>query len=423
MSATGELVLASLWLARDARREQALARAAAAVDDWPAALLALEAHGVLGLARRNLALAGATLPPAVATELEERHARHLRIEAGFRLTLERFLAAAEARGVAVTLLKGAALVLDPYGPGALRMQGDLDLLVAPADVPAALAAARAIGLGQPAGALPTWWYRRAHFHLKLVPDDPWQRELELHWHLHPESALFAVRLEALHARRARIEVAGLPAWTLERVDRWLHLVTHLARHASLAGVGRATLVRWAGDPHAPLRVKWLLDLAAELERGGLLPQALVERAGEWNARAELAQGLALLRAIDLDDTAAEIVRAALELLPAGAPPPAGDAPEQRARPLAGFDLRASALRAFPAWLWPPRERFAGLARGRPRALARLAHAGHVLLRTALVLGATPLAWLGRTRRWSGLRPGPEDVLDLAVRARALDRAG
>jgi len=417
MSAAGELVLASLWLAHDARRAAELARAATRVDDWSAALLALEAHGVLGLARRNLGLAGVELPPAVAAELAARHAVHRKLELAFRLTLERFLAAAHARGVEVTLLKGASLALDLYGPGALRMQGDLDLLVAPADVPAALAAARAIGLGQPAGALPTWWYRLAHFHLKLVPDDPWQRELELHWQLHPESALLAVRPADLRARRERVELAGLPAWTLARLDRWLHLVTHLARHAPLAGVERATLVRWAGDPEAPLRMKWLLDLGAELARGGLAPEALVARAGEWNARPELTHALVLLR----DALGLEPARAALALCPE--PPRAASAAERRrAAPIEGLDLRAEALRSFPAWLWPPAARFAALARGRAPVLARATHVGRVLARTLLVLVTTPLAWLLRRRRWSGTRPAAEEVLDLAARVRRLDRA-
>jgi hypothetical protein len=63
LAATGELVLAALYLAPSEARARALAAAAGASElDWDAVLVALEAHGVLGLALRNLERAGARLP-------------------------------------------------------------------------------------------------------------------------------------------------------------------------------------------------------------------------------------------------------------------------------------------------------------------------------------------------------------------------
>lgn len=416
MTPAGELVLATLWLARDRAREERLARAAAAVRDWPAALAALEAHGVLGLAHRNLAWAGAELPAEAARALAARQAVLRRIELGFRLTLERYLAATRVRGVAVTLLKGAALAQDLYGPG-LRASGDLDLLVAPEDVPAAVEAALAIGLGEPRGALPEWWYRRFHFHRKFTAEDAWQRELELHWHLHHESALLAVRLEELLARRVRVE-SGLAAWTLEPLDRYLHLVTHLARHVELARLAPEELARQCADPRAPLRAKWLLDLRAELEQRRFTPAALLERAREWNATEELDAVLDVLLGLGLESEAERLAHAVRAELAPGRPR-AGRA--QRNAPLPGLDLRASNLRLVPRWLWPPTPRLAGLARGSARARTRREQFAGALGQLLPALVLTPAAWLLRRRRWSGRGLAPDELLGLVAHARGLEK--
>jgi hypothetical protein len=128
-SESGELALAALYLSPTPEREAELRRAAAALGDWDPALAALEAHGILGLARANLERAGAPVPQAAAARLRARAAAMHAIGLGFRLTLERFLAEAGRAGVEVTLLKGAALALDLYPAPGLRTQADLDLLV------------------------------------------------------------------------------------------------------------------------------------------------------------------------------------------------------------------------------------------------------------------------------------------------------
>lgn len=425
----GRLVLAALHLEPTRARDAELRRAATELDDWDAALAALEAHGILGLAQRNLARVAAPLPPPVAARLAQRAESMRALALGFRLTLERFLAEAARIGLRVTLLKGASLALDLYPRDGLRSQGDLDLLVAREDVPAAVGAARRIGLRRPVAALPVWWYRLAHFHLKLVPVDGLQRELELHWHLHPPTRLYALRLADLHARARTLELAGCRVWTLDPLDRLLHLVTHLARHAPVWGAGRATLADWAADPHAPLRLKWLLDIAAEIERRHLEfePALLALRAAEWNAETELALTLAWLRtALELASEAEAWIVRALAVLPAQPTSAATPVRREHEAPLAGLDLRASALADLPRWVWPPPAR---LAQGGHDAgfLRRLKHAGGVLLRLVGLGLALPVAVLARAGEpaWSRLQPkvqlGPEDTLALAVRARELAR--
>jgi hypothetical protein len=445
LAATGELVLAALYLAPSEARARALAAAAGASElDWDAVLVALEAHGVLGLALRNLERAGARLPERAHLDLRARAEVMRALEVGFRLTLERFLAAAARRGIEVTLLKGASLAQDLYPPGGLRMQGDLDLLVAPGDVSGAIAAARAIGLDLPPRAFPAWWHRLAHFHLKLVPADPLQRELELHWHLHPEAALHTVRLEDLRARRRPLELtgelAGVRAWTLDPLDRLLHLATHLVRHAPHAmdaqgaglhapdapatGRDRAALAAIATEPTHPLRLKWLLDVRSEVEarHGELDAAALATRAVEWSAEHALVAVLAAAEALGFAPPAAAWVarvRAALPAL-ARAPRVSPRIAEKGARPLPGLDARASALAAFPRWAVPPREYLARTGGASPA--ARGAHATRVLARAALVALATPPAWLASRLRGSPRRAGPDATLELAAAAHRLTRA-
>lgn len=428
--ATGELVLATLYLASTEEREAELRRAARAEVDWPLALVALEAHGILGLALRNLERAGAALPPDVERRLQERAAAMRAIELGFRLTLERFLGEAQRAGVEVTLLKGASLALDLYPQPGLRSQGDLDLLVRPEHALRAVAAARRIGLDLPPRALPAWWYRLAHFHLKLVPADGLQRELELHWHLHPHAQLYTVRLADLEARRRPVVLAGVRAWTLDPLDRLLHIVTHLTRHCPLGMLERETLLAWACDPRVPLRLKWLLDVRAEIEHrhAELAPAEPARRAAEWNAEGELAAVLAWLREhLGFAGGARAWVEHVLAALQPMSPDRPGRRPA-RDRALPALDLRPSALLAFPRWVLPPRAYFGRLSGIGPVPVARRArHAARVLLRGALVLAATPFAWLAslarRTfRRSRGRTLAADELLELAARARQLARA-
>jgi hypothetical protein len=349
------------------------------------------------------------------------------LELGSRLTLERFLGACRSKGIEVTLLKGASLALDLYPERGLRAQADLDLLVRPAHVLGAVAAARAIGLHPPPRALPAWWYRLAHFHLKLEPADGLQREIELHWHLHPGAQLYTVRLADLFARRTALELGGIRAWTLDPLDRLLHLVTHLLRHCPLAMLGRELSLAWAADPRVPLRLKWLVDVHGEVElRHGAFPVgALAARAAEWNAEAELALVLAWIRdRHGFVEGARAWVDQVLAALPRSPAPPRAAEPA-RDRPLPGLDLRPSALRAFPRWVWPPSATFGRLSGNGPLPVARrAAHAARVLARAALVVGATPPAWIARALRGNPERGlGPQDLLELAAEARRLERDG
>jgi hypothetical protein len=185
----GELLLACTFLDPLPERLDRLREAAQVTASWATVPLLLESHGVLVLARRNLALAGVEPPETIGATLAAREVVLREIDLRFRLSLERFVRQSAADGVEVTLLKGASLALDLYPESALRSQGDLDLLVRPRDVRRALGAGARCGFFVAEAALPLWWYRLAHFHVKLAPESPLLREIELHWALHHPSQL------------------------------------------------------------------------------------------------------------------------------------------------------------------------------------------------------------------------------------------
>ncbi len=435
----GELVLAALFLESTPGRLGALRQAAQALGDWGPVPLLLESHGILVLARRNLALAAAEIPEDAQRVLARREAALREVDLCFRLTLERFLVEAARYGIEITLLKGASLALDLYPDPALRSQGDLDLLVHPRDVRPALLAAERAGLFPPPGALPLWWYRLAHFHAKLSPESPLLREVELHWALAHPSQLLTVGLDELLERRQAVEVAGSRAWALERLDRLLHLVTHLASHAAHAPLerDRESLIGAASTPGHPLRLKWLLDVQAEVERmaGSTGPEDLARRAGEWNAERELCAALEWVRdGLGFEPQAGNRVEKVLGALPRDAPgsrrrsrTPRPAKPDSR--PMPALDFRSVALARFPRWVFPPRRFFSrpGESRSTPLVLRRALHAARVLAGAALACCALPFALLGellaRSARAHARRraSSPERVLELAADARSLSR--
>lgn len=436
--AQGELVLAALFLRPTPERLEALLRAARGVSDWSPIPLLLESHGFLGLALRNLDLAGVEVPPSVRRTLEGRATAMREIELAFRVTLELLLAETGRDGIDVTLLKGASLCLDLYTGRGWRSQGDLDLLVAPEQVLRAVRAAERAGLFLSDETLPIWWYRLTHFHLKLQPGAAPLREVELHWALESRAELRTLRLRELLARRRPVELGSLGSthvFTLDATDRLLHLVTHLASHFGHAPgrADRAYLLAAAATPGHPLRLKWLLDLRSEVERlhGSLAPADLVERARRWNAQDELAWALAWVRsAMGLVPETDPWAQRVLALLPAGAGTriESGSHPWPiEERPVAGLDFRLAALRSFPRWLFPPRSYFEHRGGRAPVALQRLAHVLGVLGLALLALFALPLAALARLlarasrRRARRSALDPERVLERTLAARACAR--
>ena len=227
---------------------QAAALASALADGDPALFLrAVRRHRLAVLLAPHAGALG--LPPETAAQVVQESLRQQRMALPLIALALELLPALERSGLRALLLKGPALAVQTTGQGWGRGGGDLDLLVAPGDAPAAVAVLEQLGFSSPPGMFPrqlrSVWGRYARWaghELSLHrPGSPW---LDLHW------ALNTVRkplpsFEALWLEREMVSLNGHAVPTLGRrhafqhgclhaaVDEWMNL-NHLVDLARLA---------------------------------------------------------------------------------------------------------------------------------------------------------------------------------------------
>ena len=251
------------------------------------------------------------------------------------------LSALEHAGVRTLLLKGTLLAHSVYDAPAQRERGDTDILVASKDRAAAEAALQRLGLARS-------WSVTAK---TSDTQDQWQGRLDtvpvvidLHWQLlnHPAfSDLFD--FESLWMRRAVVEVGGVSAAGLGRVDALLHAALHYFAHH--------------GDEFRP--AQWLLDmdllwramdgdereqlvqLATKLGISGLVAEAL------WLTQERFGTPIAMEKLITLKQSGEHQWRTGL--LKVGSGPMADQIFKLRA--IRGWRARLAHVKAllFPSW--------------------------------------------------------------------------
>jgi len=223
-------------------------RAAASNIDWPQFLHVIQRHRIAGIVWRNLQLACVDVPGATGPALS--HAAAVTARHGLLLAAEagRMRKRLEQQGVAALMLKGAALGQRAYGDFTLRHSKDIDIVVAPEKVEAALAVIAAAG------------YRRIHPPATLVQPALWRRyvaarkecefidpvrgiQLELHWRLTDNPHLFPTPPQGSW-QPVTLQNA-LSLMILSRDDLFFYLCVH-------------------GASHAWMRLKWPADIAALL---------------------------------------------------------------------------------------------------------------------------------------------------------------
>jgi hypothetical protein len=318
-------------------------------EDW----LALVEAGFRG---GVLAALAPRLPPA--PEVRARFARLAaaqRLEAAARQSsLAEVLGLLAARGLRAAPLKGPALAERLYPDPALRPSGDLDVLVAPADLEAAVAALGAGGFVLQRGPLERHARRHGH-HLALSA--PGLAPLELHFR--PLSAFSSdlPAAELLGRARPRRLASGAEVLVLAPEDELVVLAVHAVEHQAR-------------------RPGWILDLLLLLDATPALDWGAVEeRAGRWRCRRALAHTLLLLRTFGAE-------------VPARLAAPAGDARTRLAERL------RLAILARP--------------RGPARTVLQLAFEGLLTDRAAAAArsAAVQVGWAvgRRVRRFTPLRP-------------------
>jgi hypothetical protein len=241
----------------------------------PVRLLALaERNGLAALLHR---FAGPHLPPDVSEPLAAAAARCARAGLAAAGRLRRLAEALGGRGIRMAAYKGPALAMRAYGDVGLRSYADLDLLVAPDDVPAAAAVLEAEGY------LPLHRFPPAAEALfrRVDGDYPFRHPatgevVELHARV--SSLRFGADLAtpALLGRARPVRLGGGAVPALADDDLFLALALHGSKH------------RWA-------RLEWLAAAAALAVRAGLSPERMVERGAAVGGRRTVLLALLLFR--------------------------------------------------------------------------------------------------------------------------------
>ena len=230
-----------------------------------ALLSASRRHRVAGCVRNSVRhLPGAVAPEvsqALQDDAEAVLAQHMRA-----------LAAVHLLGVALdpvvstwAVVKGPVLAAHVYDRADLRSYKDVDVLVRPAELGAAMAALEAAGCTVIDR---NWTLLRKRALGEVHVLTPTGLVVDLHWSLLNREKLrrtFAAGTDAVLDRSVEVALGGRPVRTLDPFDT----VVHLAVHAAMSG----------GD-----RLVWLKDIEQAVRHVGGEWDELADRARRWRAQ-------------------------------------------------------------------------------------------------------------------------------------------
>ncbi len=259
-------------------REAAVSAAHLGAIDWERFERLARAHRVVPLAADGLKSAGID-PPETLAKLAARHSRREIAMARLSLYLQQTF---DRLGIDAILVKGAALAQLAYGRLGIKYSNDVDLLVAPADVPAAWSALEDLGYHVIA---PRISHDKVARFVTLAKEAVFVHSndkhiVELHWALTDNNQLLGGLGGAPELQTVAIGPGAIR--TLADVPLFAYLCVHGTWHG------------WA-------RLKWIADLAAFLShRDGAAIAALHDQAVRLGAGR--APGVALLLCRQLFDT-------------------------------------------------------------------------------------------------------------------------
>jgi len=174
-------------------------------------------------------------------------------------------------GVAPVALKGLDLIHRVHGSFDERTLDDVDLLIEPARLGAALDALQAQGWQPPPEPRRTHYIRSSH-HLPLSSPGPVPVEFEIHWNLAQELR-YRIDERALRERARPLEIDGLSVLRLEDHDLVAHLLLHHFTH------------------YFDRRLKWAIDIGAVAQRPGFEWEVVLDRVRGWGATAAVSMAL------------------------------------------------------------------------------------------------------------------------------------
>jgi hypothetical protein len=268
-------VACAMWPPSDYRNE-AIRVAAAGVVDWPRFVRLTARHRIFGLVRDGLTRAHPDLPPAIARQITAQAEKRVRQDLAMAAECLRLKNMFGEAGLPILFVKGAPLAIVAFGKLGLRSSQDIDLLVSPDALPAAIALLTGAG------------YRRYNPPPDIRDDMlrllmPLRKDfgfahpstgivIELHWRLflNPHAMVGASIVES--SRTVRLS-AGAELRTLGDEDLFAYLCTHGAYHCW-------NRLQWLADINALLTatdrgIEKLISAATARGAGRAADQALL----------------------------------------------------------------------------------------------------------------------------------------------------
>lgn len=203
--------------------------------DWRRFVALACRHHVVSLLSARVSLQEIEgLPDAVVNEIRYLHQLKSFRKLALASNLVLVVSELQKAGVPALCLKGVAFACEYYGDMSARDVGDIDLLISPQDVRVADSTIKSLGFSRISNATRDrlrdddnedpylyyhYMYRGAH-----------NLGLELHFRLHPNSALLPVDVASIVANGPKVELGGGALSILPPALNFLHLALHGARH-------------------------------------------------------------------------------------------------------------------------------------------------------------------------------------------------
>ena len=254
--------------------------------DWEALIALAEEHKLAPMVYARLKRRHAAYPPEAARQLRTLYLASVTRNSRIFAEIEKCLRALGQAGLPVIPLKGACLAETVYGNLALRALGDVDLLVKPADLPAAVQVLQALGYA----AIQPFDLASEQAVSQHLPQftKPGGVAIELHWTiLNPgfRQAFTPAELEQLWARAVPVTLGRMPSQMFAPADLLLHLCLHLALHHYFDAAGLRDYLDLAMVcRHYGRQLDWE-GFTARANRWGIAPAAwlALRLAEEWMA--------------------------------------------------------------------------------------------------------------------------------------------
>jgi hypothetical protein len=209
--------------------ELAIILASVSSEEWEALILLSQNHRVSSQCYKRLknpALSNC-LPPHILEELKKNYLHTAYTNTLILNGLEKVLQAFNQGDIPVIPLKGIHLAENIYKNIALRVMGDVDLLVQKKDLEQIQR--QLITLGYTSR---PYWLESEHDLLHSLPpfSKPNAADLDVHWDFENPDSPFKVDNDGLWQRAIPVKVAGVDVLSLSPEDFLLHLCMHTSYH-------------------------------------------------------------------------------------------------------------------------------------------------------------------------------------------------